>query len=296
MGHEAAGEIDQVGPKVEGWAAGDRVTFDSTVYCGRCPACERGAVNLCEHREVLGVSPGTYRRHGAMADYLVVPARILHRVPPGLPFEHAAFAEPLCIALHAVSRVHSADSPHPLKGPAVVIGAGMIGLLVIQVLRHFGCSSIVAVDRNESRLRTAAALGATATVPVDGTGEEQTLAAIRHHTGEAGAPLILEVVGIEPTLSLAVKATALGGQLVLVGNLSPEPRIPLQRIVTGELTVFGSCGTAGDHPLALRLLEQGAIQVAPLLSHLVPLAEGPEWFKRLSSPAGAETLKVVLQP
>src|SRR5208283_5331465 len=105
MGHEAAGTIVEWGAEVRDWAAGDRVTFDSTIYCGRCWHCRRGEVNLCDQRRVLGVSCGEYRRNGAFADYVAVPERILYRLPDALSFEQAAMVEAVSVAVHAVSRV-----------------------------------------------------------------------------------------------------------------------------------------------------------------------------------------------
>src|SRR5512143_3643486 len=90
MGHEASGVIAVVGAGVTGWAPGDRVTFDSTIYCGQCAFCQRGEINLCDRRRVLGVSCEDYRQHGAFAEFVVVPSRILYRLPEGLAFEHAA--------------------------------------------------------------------------------------------------------------------------------------------------------------------------------------------------------------
>src|ERR1039457_5385565 len=100
MGQEAAGEIEAIGRDVRGWRPGDRVTFDSTISCGECYYCQRGEINLCDRREVLGVSCGDYRRHGAFAEYVAVPARILYRLPGGLPFEHAAMIEAVSGAGH----------------------------------------------------------------------------------------------------------------------------------------------------------------------------------------------------
>src|SRR5687767_9442408 len=122
MGHEAAGVIERVGQRVQGFAAGDRVSFDSTVSCGGCRFCRRGQVNLCDHRMVLGVSCGDYRRHGAFAEFVVVPARILYRLPATLTFEHAAMAEALAVAVHAVERRRPAADER-----VAVLGCGMIG-------------------------------------------------------------------------------------------------------------------------------------------------------------------------
>jgi len=134
MGHEAAGVIAEAGNGVAAWKTGQSVTFDSTIYCGECEYCRRGQINLCDRRRVLGVSCEDYRQHGAFAEFVTVPQRILYRVPEGLPFEHAALVEPFAIALHAVRR-----SPPALNDTVVVVGAGMIGLALVQALSHSGC-------------------------------------------------------------------------------------------------------------------------------------------------------------
>ena len=159
MGHEAAGVIERTGRAVTGFRAGDRVTFDSTVSCGKCDFCRRGQVNLCDHRMVLGVSCGDYRRHGAFAEYVSVPARILYRLPDSLPFERAALIEAVSIAVHAVGR----HVPKP-DDAVVVVGAGMIGVLVIQVLREKGCRNIIAVDVDAEKRALAQRLGAGRTL------------------------------------------------------------------------------------------------------------------------------------
>src|SRR5580658_6145432 len=112
MGHEAAGVITEVGSGVAEWKPGDRVTFDSTVSCGECAFCRRGEVNLCDNRQVLGVSCGDYRRHGAFAEFVAVPARILYRLPDSLSFDQAAMIEAVSVAVHAVNLtpLHPGDS------------------------------------------------------------------------------------------------------------------------------------------------------------------------------------------
>src|SRR6266567_5752155 len=154
MGHEAAGVIMSTGSGVNNWKAGDRVTFDSTIYCGRCDFCRSGLINLCEHRRVLGVSCEDYRQHGAFAEFVAVPERVLYRLPDGLPFEHAALVEPFAIALHAVRRIPAAP-----RHTAVIVGAGMIGLALVQAVRQTGCERVIVVDVAQDRLDLAVKLG-----------------------------------------------------------------------------------------------------------------------------------------
>lgn len=155
MGHEAAGIIAERGDNVEKFAVGDRITFDSTLYCGTCSFCLSGKVNLCDHRRVLGVSCEEYHCSGAMAECVAVPARSLYRLPDNLDFEKAAMVEPVSVAVHAVAR-----TPIQLNDSAMVVGCGIIGLLTLQVLRLAGCGTIIAVDIDPSRLQLAREMGA----------------------------------------------------------------------------------------------------------------------------------------
>jgi len=289
MGHEAAGEIHRIGAAVDpSWRPGDRVTFDSTLFCGKCPSCERGEVNLCENRRVVGVAPPEYRQHGAFAEFVSVPARTLYRLPSGLAYADAAMVEPVAIALHAVGRVHLAPG-----FTAVVVGSGMIGLLVIQALRVAGAGRIIAVDLDDTRLALARELGATETVRSDG---DSTLERLRTIVGGRGADVAFEVVGLTPTVDLAVQSVRPGGSVVLVGNVRPRVDFSLQAVVTREISVYGSCSSAGEYPAALDLIASGRIQVRPLISATVPLSDGAAWFARLTSLEGRGLLKVILEP
>lgn len=288
MGHEASGEILAVGPRVTRWKAGDRVTFDSTIYCGECAFCRNGQVNLCENRRVVGVAPAEYRQHGAFAEKLTLPERILYALPDNLSFTEAAMVEPVSIAVHAVQRVKIASTD-----TAVVIGAGMIGLFVIQVLRWAGARQIIAVDLAENRLSLARELGATHTLKSDAC---DVAAEVARLTGGRGADHAFEVVGASVTLNLAIASLRRGGSAVLVGNLAPKTDFPLQSVVTRELTLHGTCGSAGEYPLCLDLIARGIVKVEPMVSAVAPLAEGAVWFERLSAPDGSRYMKVILTP
>ena len=287
MGHEAAGTIVELGQDVCDWAVGDRVTFDSTIYCGRCWHCRRGEINLCDHRRVLGVSCDDYRRHGAFAEYVAVPQRILYRLPAEVSFVHAALVEPLSIAMHAVAR-----SRVTIGDTAVVVGSGMIGLLVVQALRAAGCGRVYAVDIQPQRLEMAAQFGADEGFRADA---DDVQAEILRRTGGRGADLAVEAVGATATVQLAMASLRKGGQLTLVGNLAPKIEFPLQAAVTREITVNGSCASRGEYPACLEMIARGRIQVAPLVSAVAPLDEGPHWFQRLHR-GGDRLMKVVLEP
>ena len=287
MGHEASGIVADVGSRVTAFSAGDRVTFDSMVSCGNCWYCRQGAANLCENRMVLGVSCGEYRRYGAFAEYISVPERIVYRIPDSLPFEHAAMIEAVSVAVHAANR-----TPVTLGDTAVVVGSGMIGLLAVQAIRLAGCSRVIATDVNKHRLEVARSLGADVTI---NAADEDVPARVRALTRGRGADVALEVVGTTPTIQSAIACTRKGGAVTLVGNVTPAIDLPLQEVVTRELSLYGTCGCNGEYPACIELLETGGIQVQPLITARASLEEGPDWFRRLYE-GEPNAMKVLLCP
>lgn len=286
MGHEASGVIAEVGKQVKDWKKGDRVTFDSTVYCGSCWYCQRGLMNLCDNRRVLGVSCEDYRRHGAFAEFVAVPQRIVYRLPDAVTFEQAAMVEPVSIAVHAVNR-----TPIAIGDTVVVVGTGMVGLFVVQALRVRGAGKIIAVDLDAHKLKLAQSLGAEAILKAD---ECDVAQEVRNLTGGRGADAAVEVVGLTQTLNTAVSSLRKGGWATIVGNIRPTVELPLQAMVTRQLTVAGSCASCAEYPSCLDLLSRRAINTEVLTSATPPLAEGAAWFKRLH--AGEPGLfKVILE-
>lgn len=279
MGHEAAGVVAVAGRAVTGWKLGDRVTFESTLSCGTCAFCLAGRTNLCQRREVLGASFPGYRRDGAFAELVAVPARALVRLPDELTFERAAFAEPLAVALHAVALAGGVEG-----ATVAVVGTGVIGLLAIQALRLAGARRVVGVDLDPTRLELARGLGADAVFRPGDEGLDQ-----------AFADVVVEAVGVAAAIRTAVACAARGGRVVLVGNVTPLVELPLQAVVTGELTLVGSCASSGELEHGLQLLGSGAVDVDPLISAVAPLAEGQLWFDRLHA-ATPGLVKVILTP
>src|SRR6201999_111768 len=220
MGHEAAGVVEAVGSAVSGFRVGDRVTFDSTVFCGHCFFCRRGEVNLCDQREVIGVSTPLFRRMGAFAEYVAVPARIAYHLPDEMPFAHAALIEAVSVAVHAVSL-----TPIALDDTVLVVGAGMIGLLTMQAALLAGAGRVFVIDVDDTRLQLARDLGATRTFNSRETG---ALDEVMELTSRRGVDAALECVGTTATVKYAVDLTRKGGTVTLVGNIAPTIELGLQ--------------------------------------------------------------------
>jgi L-iditol 2-dehydrogenase len=286
MGHEAAGTVAAVGGGVTRFAVGDRVTFDSTVFCGSCAYCLRGETNLCGNREVLGVSCGDYRRNGAFAEYVSVPARIVYRLPETISFAEAAMLEAVSVSVHAVS-LAEVDA----NSVALVMGAGTIGLLCMQALRAAGCGRVYIADVDQARLVLAKILGATGTVIAG----PELQSGVKRISEGVGVDVVVEAVGRKETVANAIEAVRKGGTVVLVGNISPEVPLPLQKVVSRQIRLQGSCASAGEYPRAIELVAAGAINVKPMISVIAPLEEGPDWFRRLHAGEAGLT-KVVLTP
>lgn len=287
MGHEAAGIVAAVGSEVTGFAVGDRVTFDSTVYCGECVFCRKGEMNLCDNRQVVGVSCGDYSRAGAFAEYVAVPGRIVYKLPDNLAFAEAAMLEAVSVTLHAVavSKLEGGET-------ALVIGAGMIGLLTLQSARAAGCSRVFVSDIDATRLKSAAELGADEIIQASGA--ELTREILRLTEGR-GMDVVLEAVGRNETVAAAIDCVRKGGTVTLIGNITPQVNLPLQKVVSRQIRLQGSCASCGEYPQAMELMAAGKIRVEPLITAVAPLSDGPAWFDRLHS-GEPNLMKIVLDP
>ena len=287
MGHEAAGIVEGLGRNVSGFEKGDRVCFDSTVYCNKCEACRAGLFNRCDKRQVLGVSVPAFKRHGAFAEYVAVPSWIVSKIPDELSFVHAALLEPASIGTHAANR-----APISNKDTVVIIGAGTIGLFILQAARLRGAAKVIAVDINEFRLDLAKKLGADKLInPLKSNLSE----AVLQETGGKGANVTLEAVGYAKTFADAVSITRMGGHVVAVGNLEKKAEFDLQQLIAKEHTFTGSYASSGEFRDCIKLVSSGKIKVEPLISDVLPLEEGPDAFERLLK-AEENLVKIVLEP
>jgi L-iditol 2-dehydrogenase len=195
--------------------------------------------------------------------------------------------EPVAVAAHAV-----ALTPLAVGDMAVVVGAGMIGLCLVQVLRAAGCARVFAVDLVAERLDLARRLGADVVLDPQ---EADVVKEVAGATEGRGADVAFEAVGIAATVKTAIAAVRRGATVTLVGNVSPTVELPLQAVVTRQLRLQGSCSIAGEYPAALAMIERGLVNVDAMRSAVAPLSEGASWFERLYKKERG-LLKVILVP
>jgi L-iditol 2-dehydrogenase len=288
MGHEAAGVVEEIGSSVSGYKVGDRVTFDSTIYNPESYFSKKGMINLCDDRRVLGVSCEDYRQHGAFAELVSIPQHILYALPEAMSYEQAALVEPVSIAVHArhLTPIEPGDT-------ALVFGAGLIGLMTIQVLKQTPVKQIIAIDLDEGKLAVAKELGAAHVFNPKKV--DDLPGAIKAVTGGRGADVAFEAVGIEVTVRSAVASVRKGGTVTLVGNLAKDVSVPLQAVVTRQIRLQGSCASSGEYPECLDLIASGKVDVNRFISAEAPLEDGARWFDRLYKQEPG-LMKVLLKP
>ena len=261
IGHEIAGEVVEVGVDDKEFKVGDRVILEPYVYCGRCYPCSIGHTNCCENLTVRGV-----HIEGGMADYVSHPARLLHKVPDGIPWHLVPMAEPLVIAMHAVQQAEVKAGEH-----MAVTGAGQIGLLAAQYALTLGAVPIV-VDPVEERLALARTLGVTHTLnPMSGDIND----AIRSITGGRMAEAVIECSGAAPAIRAAVDYVSYAGRIALVGWPKSDIPMPTALFTKKELTIRGSRNSVGQFPESLRLIADGRINVEALVTKTVSMEETP---------------------
>ncbi len=271
MGHELAGVVVATGAGVESAASEDEVVV-SPLF----PFDGKGT------RYVLGVNtPGAY------ADYVLVHKSMLIPKPDGLSFRHAAMAEPLSIAMHAVAR-----TPIPIMGTVCIVGAGTIGLLTLLAARSKGAGKIFITDMSAHRLELARQLGAD--VPIN-VGEQDPAAVIMEATGGWGVDCAIEAVGITPAVQQAHKVTRNGGDITWIGNSALMIEINMQEVVTRELTVRGTYGFTDEFEKSIDALASGRINVEPIIERVAGLDEGPALIDALAK-GELDLAKVILEP
>lgn len=281
MGHECGGVIEELGPAVTGLQPGERVLAMPSAGCGHCEFCRANRPELCSQRRVLGVGSV----NGAMAEFVVVPAESIMPIPPAVSFVQATLVEPLTVAFHAFHR-----RPAQTGEDVALIGAGTIGLLLLQVVRLAGPRRIFVSDPIQEKLARARRYGATDTLDPSKT---DVVEAIMQATGGRGVDLAMEAVGFEETVQTTMAATRLGGDVLVVGNAIKMGQIHLQGLVTHELRLIGTYGGTPEFAPALELISGGRVDLTPFTDVVWPFERGIEAFERLAA-GEAGLWKVIL--
>lgn len=277
-GHEWAGEIVDAGDAVEGYAVGDRVVPSWRVVCGKCSYCVRGLHNFCENLE-------RGRVRGGFAEYGVAAAAALLKIPEGVSYQEACFCEPVACCINGAQ-----DSGIRFGDDVVVVGAGPIGLLHVQLAKHAG-ARVYASDLIPARLEKAREVGADGVIDAS---REDPMARVRELTEGRGADVVIAAVGAPPALQQALEMVGNCGTVNFFAGTYP----PATLEVDPNLIHYRQIRLTGSHDytprqfeIALRFIQIGAVRVAPLISHELPLAQVREGFDIV---AGRKGLKVII--
>jgi L-iditol 2-dehydrogenase len=282
MGHEFCGQVAAIGPGVSGVQPGDRVVMNSLMTCGACENCREGRAHLCPRREVVGM-----KRPGGWAELTTVPAATIVTLPEKVSPIEGALVEPLGNAVHVFEQV-----AERLPETVVVIGAGTIGLLCLQVARAIGAFRLIAADTNPFRLEVAHRLGAE---PVINPRQLSLRDAIRDFTRGRGADVVVDAAGTPETRRDAIGIARPGGEVVWIGLHADETSVSGQEVVLAERRISGSYAvTARDLRKAIGLLAHGRIEVAPWVRPF-PLTDGARVFRELLTQP-KDYIKAVLMP
>ncbi|HHW10467.1 MAG TPA: zinc-dependent alcohol dehydrogenase family protein [Firmicutes bacterium] len=278
-GHEFAGIIVKTGAEVEGFAPGDMVACDPSIYCEHCYYCLRNRQNHCENWQALGVT-----RWGGFAEYVAVPKQCLHKVKScSLP--EAAFIEPLACVVWGL------EQARPELGDQVLIyGAGAIGLLHLQMALRTGTSAVTVVDKRTDRLELASRLGAARTVPADGH-EDHTLKEL----APRGFSLVIDATGVPAVVEKALGQVQNAGKLLIFGVCPQQARISISpyEIYRRDLKIIGSFAIRKTFAQAVDLMESGAVDVLPLIGRTLPLTGLPDALEEMA--AGKAPMKLQVQ-
>ena len=285
MGHEFAGEVVDMGAQVSqsrpDLRCGKLVTVNPLWHCGHCAACRAGLNQLCANRSLLGA-----HRPGAFAEYVAAPAKLALPLPAGMDTRIGAMTEPVGCA------VRIAELAGDVAGcDCLVIGAGPIGLLSLQMLRHQGAARVFIAELDAARLRMGAELGGIPLQPRD----MDPVAAVMDATDGAGVAVSVDAVGAAQTREQCVAATRASGTLVLSGLHEETSAMPVAAMIRSEIVARGSFAyTPMNFARGLELLAEGALRLDPWV-HEAPLEEGGMWFERLIDAPG-DVAKVLLTP
>lgn len=284
LGHEAAGEVVAVGSEVRHLKAGQRVTIEPGVTCGRCEYCKSGRYNLCPEVRFLATPP----YDGAFCEYIAIRADFLYPIPDSMSYEKAALIEPLSVGLHAVRRgdIQPGET-------VVIMGMGPIGILTLLAAKAAGAGRVIGVDLERFRLERALQMGATDVINLR---EEDGQAALLRLTDGRKADLAIETAGNGKAVQAALQAVRRGGRVVLVG-LPQEEETPLSvpYIVDNEIDLRGVFRYHNTYPTGVAVMAAEELDLDPVITDRMTLDETPQAFEKAIKEKSS-TLKIVIHP
>ena len=283
MGHEAAGDVAEIGGKVTRWKPGDRVAINPQINCETCVMCRKGLPHLCDHPLLIGSS----MRDGAMCEDLIMHEKQLYHLPDEVSYDYGTFLDPLGNAIHLINR-----GGVKLGDKVVIIGVGTIGLLAVQTAKLAGAVKVIAVDLSDYKLGIAAEVGAACCLRSD---DPDFLEKIKQETDGIGPDVVVEAVGISATYNLALQMCRKRGTVVALGFTRPELELAIQQIVYKELHVFGSTGYADECGTTLEYLRSNMVDIEKVITHRLPLEKVKEGFDLLCR-QDSRAIKVILNP
>jgi 2-desacetyl-2-hydroxyethyl bacteriochlorophyllide A dehydrogenase len=279
-GHEFGGVIVEVGRDVTDFRIGERVAVDPNLYCGHCDFCRNEQANHCSNWQGVGITRG-----GGFAEYSAVPARACYHLPESLADDQVAFIEPLACVVHALKRFHLAPGDQTL-----LFGAGPMGLLLVQALRHYGAGGVVVVEKQPERLALAEKMGATAVVTA-GPDQDEHLRAL----APRGFASVVDATGVPAVIERAFRYLRPRGQYLQFGVAPNHAKVTLSPydIFKNDWTIVGSFALCYTFLPAIAWLAGGIIDVGPLVSHTLPMSQFRSGFDEF---AAGRTLKVHIVP
>lgn len=270
MGHEFSGVISDVSSNVTDFKKEDRVVVHPVLFCGKCECCKKGLTNVCMNRGFLGVMD----INGAMAEYVKVPQSLVYKIPDSMSSLEGAMVEPLAVAYRAVEKLSDIKGKHIL-----IVGAGTIGLLILQLVKLKSPKKIFVSDLSDTRLKLAHKIGADITInPI----KESIDKIVKSETDGVGVDVALEAVGAAKSVEQAMMVLKNTGTCIWVGNAAKKIEIDMQNVVTRELNVFGTyIYTKEDFEKAIELIINKTVDTTSVISKVVTLENGPEMFEQL---------------
>ena len=283
LGHEFSGMVCEIGSGVKGISKGEKVTVEPNLVCGECYNCLHGRYNICLNLKVIGC----VGYNGAFAEYIAVPKDKVIKLPQGISYHEAALIEPVAVAVHAVKRAEQRVGYR-----VIILGAGPIGLLVMQVAKVSGAKEVIVTDLLDYRLKKARDLGADRAI---NSSSEDLVSLIQEDYGEEGIDLIYDCVGIEETVSQAIQIARKGTKILIVGVPEEKIGVNLAYVQDRELELWGSLMyVREDFTTAIELIHQGKVRVRPLITHHFTLEEIDKAFQKILN-TKEEILKVLVK-